>query len=71
MIELKQVERVYKTGTTQNWVLRRIDLNIRQGEFITAMGRSHPQPQAARRTWPAKHRHCFSELSPARRSNRR
>lgn len=40
MIELKQVERVYKTGTTQNWVLRRIDLNIRQGEFITAMGPS-------------------------------
>jgi putative ABC transport system ATP-binding protein len=40
MIELKQIERVYKTGTTQNWVLRRIDLNIRQGEFITAMGPS-------------------------------
>ena len=40
MIELKNVERSYKTGAGQTWVLRRIDLTIRPGEFITVMGPS-------------------------------
>ena len=40
MIQLKNVERSYKTGAGQTWVLRRIDLEIRQGEFITVMGPS-------------------------------
>ena len=40
MIELKNVERSYKTGAGQTWVLRRIDLTIQQGEFITVMGPS-------------------------------
>ncbi len=40
MIELKNVERSYKTGAGQTWVLRRVDLTIRQGEFITVMGPS-------------------------------
>ena len=33
MIELKNIERSYKTGHTETWVLRRINLTIREGEF--------------------------------------
>jgi putative ABC transport system ATP-binding protein len=40
MIELKNIERSYKTAAAQTWVLRRINLEIREGEFITAMGPS-------------------------------
>jgi putative ABC transport system ATP-binding protein len=40
MIQLKNVERSYKTGAGQTWVLRRIDLTIREGEFVTVMGPS-------------------------------
>src|ERR1700687_4186371 len=40
MIQLKNVERSYKTGAGQTWVLRRVDLTIREGEFVTVMGPS-------------------------------
>ena len=40
MIELKNVERSYKAGHTETWVLRRIGLTIREGEFVTVMGPS-------------------------------
>ncbi|MFZ0278768.1 MAG: ABC transporter ATP-binding protein [Candidatus Sulfotelmatobacter sp.] len=40
MIQLKNLERSYKTPAGQFWVLRRIDLEIREGEFITIMGPS-------------------------------
>src|SRR5690242_7870192 len=40
MIELKNIERSYKAGHTETWVLRRINLAIREGEFITVMGPS-------------------------------
>ena len=40
MIQLKNIERSYKTGAGQTWVLRRVNLDIRQGEFITVMGPS-------------------------------
>ena len=40
MIQLKNLERVYKTPAGQTWVLRRINLEIRDGEFITIMGPS-------------------------------
>lgn len=40
MIQLKSLERSYKTPAGQTWVLRRINLEIRQGEFITIMGPS-------------------------------
>jgi len=40
MIQLKNVERSYKTGAGQTWVLRRINLDIQPGEFITVMGPS-------------------------------
>src|SRR5580692_7739389 len=40
MIQLKNIERSYKAGSGQSWVLRRINLEIRDGEFITFMGPS-------------------------------
>jgi len=40
MIDLRNLERSYKTGHTENFVLRRIDLHIEQGEFVTIMGPS-------------------------------
>ena len=40
MIQLKNIERSYKIGSGQEWVLRRIQLDIREGEFLTVMGPS-------------------------------
>jgi putative ABC transport system ATP-binding protein len=40
MIQLKNIDRSYKTGAGQTWVLRRVNLDIREGEFITVMGPS-------------------------------
>jgi ABC-type lipoprotein export system ATPase subunit len=40
MIQLKNIERNYKTGAGYTWVLRRVSLDIQQGEFITVMGPS-------------------------------
>ncbi len=40
MIELKNIERSYKTGHTETWVLRRVGLTINEGEFVTVMGPS-------------------------------
>jgi ABC-type lipoprotein export system ATPase subunit len=40
MIELRDVERSYQTGPGRSYVLRRIDLTIREGEFLTIMGPS-------------------------------
>jgi outer membrane protein TolC/energy-coupling factor transporter ATP-binding protein EcfA2 len=40
MIELKNVARSYKSGHTEEWVLRRIGLTIREEDFVTIMGPS-------------------------------
>jgi ABC-type lipoprotein export system ATPase subunit len=40
MIQLKNLDRSYKTGAGRTWVLRRVNLDIREGEFITVMGPS-------------------------------
>ena len=40
MIELRSLERSYKTGNTENFILRRINLTIREEEFVTVMGPS-------------------------------
>lgn len=40
MISLANVEKSYKTGPTSTYVLRRINLEIHQGDFITIMGPS-------------------------------
>src|SRR5947209_15455535 len=40
MIRLKNLARSYKSSAGQTWVLRRVNLEIREGEFITIMGPS-------------------------------
>ena len=40
MIELRNVEKSYPAGAGRYWVLRRIDLDFKEGEFITVMGPS-------------------------------
>ena len=40
MISLENIERSYKCGPGQTWVLRRIHLKIEPGEFVTIMGPS-------------------------------
>lgn len=40
MIQVNQVERSYKTAAGQTWVLRRVNVEIREGEFVTIMGPS-------------------------------
>ena len=40
MISLRNVEKYFEHGPTKTFVLRRIDLNIREGEFISIMGPS-------------------------------
>jgi ABC-type lipoprotein export system ATPase subunit len=40
VIELKNVEKVIETRAGKTWVLRRIDLRIAEGDFVTIMGPS-------------------------------
>ena len=40
MIDLKHLERSYKTGAEQTFVLRNINTVIREGDFVTIMGPS-------------------------------
>jgi len=40
MIQLRNIERTYKTGAGLTYVLRRIHLDVREGEFLTVMGPS-------------------------------
>jgi putative ABC transport system ATP-binding protein len=40
MISLRNVEKYYEAGYGKNFVLRRIDLDIKEGEFVTVMGPS-------------------------------
>ncbi len=40
MIELRNVEKYYETGVGKTYVLRRINLDIKQGDFVTIMGPS-------------------------------
>src|ERR1700678_4381896 len=40
MIQLKNIDRSYKTGAGRTWVLRRVNLDIREGECIAVMGPS-------------------------------
>src|SRR6516165_7302379 len=40
MIELRNVERSYRAGHTETWVLRRVNLTIHPWEFVTIMGPS-------------------------------
>ncbi|HYG82770.1 MAG TPA: ABC transporter ATP-binding protein [Pyrinomonadaceae bacterium] len=40
MIKLRNVEKVYETGGGKTYVLRRIDMDVRDGEFVSIMGPS-------------------------------
>jgi ABC-type lipoprotein export system ATPase subunit len=40
MINLQNVEKCYQTGNMKTFVLRRINLEIKEGEFVTIMGPS-------------------------------
>jgi putative ABC transport system ATP-binding protein len=40
MIRLNDVEKSYKSGAGRSWVLRRITLDIDEGDFVTIMGPS-------------------------------
>ncbi len=40
MIELRNLEKSYKTGAGQTFVLRQVNLSIEPGEFVTIMGPS-------------------------------
>ena len=40
MISLRNVEKYFAQGITKNYVLRRIDLDIKPGEFVSIMGPS-------------------------------
>jgi len=40
MIEIRNVEKFYETGAGRTYVLRRISVDIKQGDFVTIMGPS-------------------------------
>ena len=40
MIRLRQVEKAYGRGSGRTWVLRRIDLDVEAGDFVSVMGPS-------------------------------
>ncbi len=40
MIELRNIEKFYANGASKSFVLRRISLDIKDGEFVTVMGPS-------------------------------
>lgn len=40
MIQLKNIEKYYENGVVKTFVLRRIELEIREGEFVSIMGPS-------------------------------
>jgi putative ABC transport system ATP-binding protein len=40
MIKLVDVEKAYESGAGKTWVLRRINLEIKEGDFVTVMGPS-------------------------------
>ena len=40
MIQLRNVEKFYETGAGRTYVLRRIDMDVREGEFVSIMGPS-------------------------------
>jgi ABC-type lipoprotein export system ATPase subunit len=40
MIKLRNIEKAYETGGSKTYVLRRIDLDVRDGEFVSIMGAS-------------------------------
>ena len=42
MISLRNIEKSFQHGPTRTYVLRRVTLDIRQGEFVSIMGPRAP-----------------------------
>jgi putative ABC transport system ATP-binding protein len=40
MIKLRNVEKFFEHGITKTWILRRIEMEVKEGEFISIMGPS-------------------------------
>ena len=40
MLSLRNVEKFYEHGPTKSWVLRRVSVDIKEGEFVSIMGPS-------------------------------
>jgi putative ABC transport system ATP-binding protein len=40
LLELKNIERYYQNGATKSYILRYINANVREGEFVSIMGPS-------------------------------
>ena len=40
LISLRNLEKSYALGASRTWVLRRISLDLREGEFVSIMGPS-------------------------------
>jgi ABC-type lipoprotein export system ATPase subunit len=40
MISLRNIEKVYEQGVNKTYVLRRVDVDVREGEFVSIMGPS-------------------------------
>jgi putative ABC transport system ATP-binding protein len=40
MIKLRNIEKSYPTGATKTFILRRVDIDIKEGEFVSIMGPS-------------------------------
>lgn len=40
MIKLRNIEKFYEQGASKNFVLRRVDAEVRDGEFVSVMGAS-------------------------------
>jgi ABC-type lipoprotein export system ATPase subunit len=40
MISLRNIEKVYEQGVNKTYVLRRVDMDVREGEFVSIMGPS-------------------------------
>jgi len=40
MIQLRDIEKAYRSGAGESWVLRRINVDIAAGDFVTIMGPS-------------------------------
>ncbi|MFT5265975.1 MAG: putative ABC transport system ATP-binding protein, partial [Polaribacter sp.] len=40
MLQLQNIEKYYRQGFQKTWILRNVELNVEQGEFLTIMGPS-------------------------------
>ena len=40
MIQLKNIEKYYRRGLQKSWILKGVNLNVKEGEFLTIMGDS-------------------------------